>query len=167
MYILLGYKSTNRYSHVREGGWIEAQDIIPKIHCDDGTMTRDDPVRILFDAASEGMRKLGCPQFDPEGLEAAFSQAGLVNVQRIVRKIPISPWACDTHLRGIGSLMKVNLMGLIGALGAKPLAAMEIAPADAKNLVKYARHSLADHRIHRYVHCCFIYGQRPFSSREE
>ena len=129
-------------------------------------MAHDDPVRLLFDAATEGMRKLGCQPVNLQSMKESLEKQGFVNIQCVVKRAPISAWALDGDLRDIGVLMKTNITALIGALAAKPLAALEIAAKDRKSLATYARRSLADESIHRYLNCCFVYGQKPGSDDE-
>lgn len=154
------------HSHIRHGGWVEVQEVIPTIQCDDGTMAHDDPVRLLFDAATEGMRRLGCQPINPQSIKESLERQGFVNIQCVIKRAPISPWATNGNLQDVGILMKTNIMALIGALAAKPLAALDIAAKDRKSLATYARRSLADDSIHRYVNCCFVYGQKPGSYEE-
>lgn len=129
-------------------------------------MAPEDPVRLLFDAASEGMRKLGCQPISPQSMVESLERQGFVNIRCVVKRAPISPWAFDGNLRDVGILMKTNITALIGAFAAKPLAALDIAAKDRKSLATYARRSLADDSIHRYMNCCFVYGQKPGSADE-
>lgn len=129
-------------------------------------MAPEDPLRLLFDAATEGMRKLGCQTISPQSIVESLERQGFINIQCVVKRAPISPWAFEDNLRDVGILMKTNITALIGAFAAKPLAALDIAAKDRKSLATYARRSLADNSIHRYVNCCFVYGQRPGSDGE-
>jgi hypothetical protein len=150
--------------HIAEGGWVEIQEIIPQILCDDDTMLPDDPLMLLFDAAREGLRKFGFKLQKERDIQQALEHAGFTHIRCIRRKVPVSPWARDKHYRSLGMLMKATIGGLLGALAAKPLAALDIEEKDRWLLMKMARRSLDNSRPHRYVECCFCFAQKDTAS---
>lgn len=151
---------TDANRHTKDGGWIEVQEILPRILCDDDSMLPDDPLRLLFEAAEQGLKKFGFKQYGLMDIQDSLKRAGYTNVQCIRRKVPVSPWARDKHFRSLGTLMKANIVGILGALAAKPLAAIDVEEKDRRSLMKMARQSLDDNRVHRYVECGFCFAQK-------
>ena len=127
-------------------------------------MLPDDPLLLIFDAGREGLRKFGFKLHKEQDIQRALERAGFTHIHSIRRKVPVSPWARDKHYRSLGMLMKATIGGLLGALAAKPLAALDIEEKDRRSLMKMARTSLDDSRPHRYVECCFCFAQKGTAS---
>ncbi|POR37496.1 mRNA 3'-end-processing protein YTH1 [Tolypocladium paradoxum] len=148
------------YPRVKNGGWVEFQEVIPQILCDDGTMGPDDPLRIFYDAAVQGLRTFGCDPMRTANLEETLDRAGFTNIRCVTKKIPISTWARERHLKTLGLFMKAVMLDSLDGLAAKPLAALGVSPHERRELVRHVRRSLEDRSVHRYVNCCFCYGQK-------
>ncbi|PHH83289.1 hypothetical protein CDD82_2469 [Ophiocordyceps australis] len=148
------------YPRVKNGGWVEFHEVVPKILCDDNTMAEDDALRIFYEAAVEGLRTFGCDPLRTAHLEEVLDRAGFTNIRCVVRKIPVSTWAHDKQLKTLGLFMKGVMLDSLDALAAKPLAALGISPQSRGELIKRVRTSLEDWTVHRYVNCCFCYGQK-------
>ena len=144
----------------KNGGWVEFQEIIPQIECDDSSMRPDDPLRIFYDAATQGLRTFGCDPLRPARLEEALEHAGYTNIRCVTKKIPISTWARGKRLKTLGLFMKTVMLDSLDALAAKPLAALGVSPSDRRELTRHVRRSLDDNTVHRYVNCVFCYGQK-------
>jgi hypothetical protein len=146
--------------HVRHDGWVEFQEIMPSIRCDDDSMADDDPLHQLTELFIHGMRQFGFQTMSPADLEQALIAAGFRDVQCIVRKVPISTWPHDKQLRTVGLLMKESLLDSLDALAAKPLVALNISLEARRALVARATESLNNNGAHRYVECCFCFGRK-------
>ncbi|PNY28067.1 mRNA 3'-end-processing protein YTH1 [Tolypocladium capitatum] len=148
------------YPRIRNGGWVEFHEVVPQILCDDGTMGPDDPLRIFYDAAVQGLRTFGCDPMRTANLEEILDRAGFTNIRCVTKKIPISTWAHERHLKILGLFMKAVMLDSLDGLAAKPLAALGVSRQDRRELVKHVKKSLEDRSVHRYVNCCFCYGQK-------
>ena len=141
----------------------------PEILCDDGTMKPDDPLRILYEAAVQGLGTFGCDALRPARLEETLERAGYTNIHRVTHKIPVSTWAHGRRLKTLGLFMKTVMLESLDAWAAKPLAALDMSPRDRQQLVGHVVRSLADGSVHRYVNCVFCYGQKrePAGRRQQ
>ncbi|KAG5928830.1 hypothetical protein E4U42_007943 [Claviceps africana] len=148
------------YLHVRGGGWVEFHEFIPQILCDDGTMSDEDPLRIFMDASAQGLRTFGGEPLRALNLEDALVGAGFTNIHVITKKVPIAAWPRDKHLKTVGMFTRAVILDSLGALAAKPLAALGISSEDRRALVTQVKRSLNDRRIHRYMKCVICYGQK-------
>lgn len=123
-------------------------------------MKEGDPVRQFFDLLQAGMRQLGCHQWGALGVVQSLEQAGFVNVQRTMKKVPLGPWARDNMLRQIGMMSKAFMEGSLHGLGAKPFEALGLSPEESAKVVDEALASLDDNSIHRYTRFWVCYGQK-------
>ncbi|KAH7197284.1 S-adenosyl-L-methionine-dependent methyltransferase [Fusarium flagelliforme] len=150
----------NAHEHMRDGGWIEFQDFDYTIRCDDGTMKKDDPLRVFFETCARGMRKYGCTNYGKVNVRNALISAGFTKVHVVNKKVPISHWAKDEGLKDIGTLMAANLVDLIGAMAVKPLIALGIPTDERKEMVAQACQSLKNGKAHRYINCRFVFAKK-------
>ncbi|KAG4265297.1 hypothetical protein FPRO04_00420 [Fusarium proliferatum] len=146
--------------HLKEGGWIEFQDFDYTVRCDDGTMQKDDPLRVFFDTCAQGIRKYGCTNFGKKDVRKSLIAAGFTRVQAVSEKVPISCWPQDEGMKDLGKLMEANIMDLIGSMAVKPLIALGIPEEERKEMASQAYKSLREDKGHRYMNCRIVYGQK-------
>ncbi|KAK5992861.1 Methyltransferase pytC [Cladobotryum mycophilum] len=151
---------TKIYPHVKNGGWVEFHELIPEIRCDDGTMKDDDPLKVFTEVSKSAMRLYGFRHLTNGDLEIILERAGFTNIHCITKKVPISAWPRDKYLRAIGVFMKATVYESLGAMAAKPLAALNMTEAERLAMVAAARKSLEDNTVHRYINCCVCYAQK-------
>lgn len=135
--------------------------MVPQILCDDGTMGADDALCVFYKAAVQGLRTFGFDPLQTATLEEIILRAGFTQTRCVTKRVPISSWPREKHLKTVGLLMKTVMLDSLGALAAKPLAALGISPEDRQALVARVKVELEDRNVHRYVNCCFCYGQKP------
>ncbi|RDA95525.1 hypothetical protein CP533_5437 [Ophiocordyceps camponoti-saundersi (nom. inval.)] len=145
------------YPRIKKGGWVEFHDLIPQIYCDDDTMGDDDALRLFHEAAVQGLRCLGCDPLQALKLKEILREAGFSDVRCITKKIPISSWPHDGHLKTLGLLNEMVILESLDGLAAKPLAALGLSPPQRRTLLEQAEKSLGDVTARRYVKCCFCY----------
>jgi hypothetical protein len=103
------------FQYLKPGGYMESQELMSIPYCDDGTMPADWPFldwsKLLDDAAMQAERPLRIAT----RLKRWYEDAGFVDVQEKVYKIPIGPWPRDLHLKKLGTMWEDNcLAGLQG-----------------------------------------------------
>lgn len=143
-----------------DGGWVEFHEFIPQILCDDGSMHQRDPLKVLIDTSSLGLRKFGGEPLRGLKLDEALMGAGFTNIHTITKKVPIGPWPTDKHLKFIGMCMRTALSQSLGALAAKPMTTLGMPLEVRRALVTEAKRSLSDRRMHRHMKCVICYGQK-------
>ncbi|KAF4449118.1 hypothetical protein F53441_7514 [Fusarium austroafricanum] len=150
----------NAHEHIKEGGWIEFQDFDYTVRCDDGTMKRDDPLRVFFETCAQGIRKYGCTNYGKKDVRKSLIYAGFTQVQVVSKRVPISSWSKDEGLKDLGTLMEANVLELIGSMAVKPLIALGIPEEERKEMVSQACKSLKNDKAHRYMDCRVVYAQK-------
>ena len=156
----MGDNANESLRHIKRDGWVELQEFIPEILCDDGSMHCEDPLKTFVQLGNDGLRRLGFTPPSMAGMQEALVQAGYKNIECLVTKVPISIWPQDRKLKTAGVLMKSILADKIESIAAKPLVALDITPEDRKRWARQAGESLENNRIHRYVHYCIVAGQK-------
>ncbi|KAK3307401.1 S-adenosyl-L-methionine-dependent methyltransferase [Chaetomium strumarium] len=148
------------YESLKPGGWIELQELCAEVLCDDNSMPEDDPVKYLYEVAYRAFAQFGMDVRLPKVLEPLLRDAGFENIQCIVKKVPIGPWARDKTLRVIGMYQKMAVQELLPALGGRPFSALGLSQVEIQATLGRARHGLADMSVHRYFRYFFWFAQK-------
>ncbi|KAF7561850.1 hypothetical protein G7046_g2298 [Stylonectria norvegica] len=148
------------YSHIKNGGWIEIQELHHEVFCDDGSMVEHDSVLIFNKTLAEGMERIGCTEFGNQNLVKALERAGFKNVRLVIHKVPIGSWPKHAQMKKLGVFMKATIAESLGGTVAKPFEAAGITTGQRKELEIAVRKGLDDNKVHRYVKCYSCYGQK-------
>jgi hypothetical protein len=124
-------------------------------------MPDNDPVKYMYELAQRAFTSFGMNVTLPKDLEPMLRRAGFENVQCVVKKVPIGPWARDKTLRVIGMYQKMAIQDLMPAIGGRPFAALGMSPVESQVTLAHARTALNDTRVHRYFHYFFWFAQKP------
>ena len=146
--------------NLRIGGYVEFQDVLPHIHCDDGTMGDNDALEQFMQLGIRAMQTLGCRLFGATDIKDVLEAAGFENVQVVSIKVPVGTWAREPKLKSSGLVMKAMLDDVLEGFAAKPFAALGILGDERDQLLSAARASMKDPRPHRYMVTRFCYGKK-------
>ncbi|KAG6058686.1 hypothetical protein E4U32_004476 [Claviceps aff. humidiphila group G2b] len=152
------------FESLRPGGWIELQEFLPTVLCDDGTMPDDDPVKVLYEKIERSFEKFGLRVTLPPKLEPYLREAGFENIHCQIMKVPIGPWAKDNTMRIIGLYQKLSVREVMPSLSGRPFQALGMSEAEVEVTIAMARKGLEDPNVHRYFNYYFWYAQKPASS---
>lgn len=151
--------------NLEPGGWLECQELMPVLHCDDGTMPADYPPQLVMQdmlAASEtARRQLTCAPL----LRGWLEEAGFVRIQERIFKLPVNGW--DPENRELGMMWNENMASGLGAgvtallhrHANKPVEEIEVSLVDV-------RRQLRRQSVHAYNPMYVVWGQRPFEGEE-
>lgn len=145
---------------------------------DDNTMPDDYPVKKCFELFREAMRKLHSNTLIANELRPHFEDAGFVNIQCKILKVPLGPWPkvgfprysllClsaqlqvqDRTLRLVGFYFRRVITDMLAALGNRPFRALGMDPIEIEVFLASVRKSLKDPSIHSYFNFISWYGQK-------
>lgn len=101
------------FNHLKPGGWMESQDIMFAAYCDDDTMPDDwvfkKWMKHLDNAAMDADRPLRIAN----KMKRWYAEAGFVDIQEKVFKLPFNSWPRDPELKQLGTWWQQNyLLGL-------------------------------------------------------
>ena len=128
------------------------QDICLPYECDDGTLTKDNPLRRISTLSVEAGKVAGRPLDLPPKYKTYLQKAGFVDVVERRIKWPLNQWAKDPHHKLIGTWVRENfhigIEGLLMALFTRHLGwtreEVLIASMEFKDALK-------DHSTHAYI----------------
>ncbi|KAH9897570.1 S-adenosyl-L-methionine-dependent methyltransferase [Xylariomycetidae sp. FL2044] len=153
------------FANLRPGGWIEFQEQHAVFRCDDGTMDPAADAAVgFYRLAHEAFDKMGFDIHLAADMRAMLERAGFENVQGIVKKVPVGPWARDKTLRLIGMYNKTIIQEFIPACAGRPFQALGLSEAEREVWRASAIRSLNDPVPHRYWNIHFWFGQKPASA---
>jgi len=149
------------YRSLKPGGWVELQELCAEVLCDDGTMPDNDPVKYIYELVQRAFEKFGMNVTVPKDLEDRLREAGFENIQCVMAKVPIGPWARDKKLRSIGMFQKIAVQDFMSVLPGRPFTALGMSQVKSHATIGYARSALDDTRVHRYFPYYFWFAQKP------
>ncbi len=152
--------------NLKPGGWIEFQEVCPRVGCHDDTMP-DDYALARFYRLVEAVfrRKYGWCLFAAEHLPSALERIGFQSVQRKVLHVPIGFWPKEKHRMQHAFLLREIILELIEALQAKPFADLDaefgLSKEAVQTLVDDVRAALCDKQVHAYIPVHIVWAQKP------
>jgi SAM-dependent methyltransferase len=103
------------FKHTKPGGWMESQDLMHPPFCDDGTMPEDWPFKEWSETMDQASIDANRPLCIANKLKTWYIEAGFVDVQEKVIKLPINSWPRNKLLKAMGKHWAENLLaGLQG-----------------------------------------------------
>ncbi|KAL0768287.1 hypothetical protein CaCOL14_009262 [Colletotrichum acutatum] len=149
------------YKHLKNGGWIEFQELHGEVQCDDGTVQEDDTVKRFWEMGNEAFSLFGLQFHNARNMKPRLEAAGFKNIQCEVKKCPIGTWPKDPTLRLVGKYMQEALSGVAAAFVGKPFEALGIEAVERQVWLATLRKAIKDRNAHRYMNQYFWYAQKP------
>ncbi|KAK3381141.1 methyltransferase domain-containing protein [Podospora didyma] len=155
------------YTALKPGGWIELQELRFKIFCDDGSAPEGEGYGYtkFINLAMAGFRSFG---FDPlvmENNKNMLIDAGFVNVEEKIWKVPIGAWPKDRTMKTIGIYNRSLIMDGLHSVGIKPITkGLGWSEQEVELLLVDVRKALMDASNHVYYTFHAVYGQKPGGS---
>jgi hypothetical protein len=124
-------------------------------------MRDDDPVKYMYELIQRAFTKFGMDVTLPKDLKNLLRDAGFENIQCVVKKVPIGPWARDKRLRIIGTYQRAAVQAFMPVLVGRPFTALGMSQVQSQVTLTRARLALRDTTVHRYFHYFFCFAQKP------
>ncbi|KAJ4258026.1 hypothetical protein NW762_008164 [Fusarium torreyae] len=150
------------FERLKPGGWLESQELMGLLECDDGSLTDDNAFKVWCDELVDASQMADRPITFAASLKQWFIEAGFVDVTEKVYKIPINGWPKDPRLKKFGELWHANVAaglqafsyGMHGRIKGWSREQIEV------NLVD-VRKGLSDQSMHGYEKFYVVYGRKP------
>jgi hypothetical protein len=147
---------------LKPGGWIELQELLYGVRCDDGTMTDNYMLAKWLGLLKQGLHIFGVDLLGPSMYSTYLKDAGYVNIEKRVFKVPIGDWAKNQTLKTIGIYNRSMLLDGLQGLSIKPFTkGLGWSVEDVEVFLIDVRRSLMDRSIHSYLTFQMCYGQKP------
>ena len=153
------------FAYLRPGGWFEAQELFPRMHCDDGTLTDDSPLKVWSETLMGASSKASRPVDIAPKLKEWMQQAGFVDVRERVFKLPVNNWPLQRFYKDVGRLWQQNLLMGLSGLSLALLSRVEGWSVERIELFLIdVRKALSDPSIHAYNRVHVVVGRKPGSA---
>ncbi|KAH8687419.1 S-adenosyl-L-methionine-dependent methyltransferase [Tricladium varicosporioides] len=153
------------YDKLQPGGWIELQDLEFQAKCDDGTLKETYEVSKLFKFVTQGLAVFGVDLLGMRKNAELLREAGFINVERKIFKIPIGTWPKHKTMKTIGLYMRSSIYDGLQAITLGPFTrGLKWSVEEVELFLVQVRRELMDSSTHAYIPFHVIYGQKPPSS---
>ncbi|KAL2000170.1 hypothetical protein VTN02DRAFT_3469 [Thermoascus thermophilus] len=150
------------YKHLKPGGYLEMQEGAVWAWSDDGSLEEDSPIMTFLSLLGRESEKIGRPMNVIDKLETWMKEAGFVDVELKVFKVPWSPWPKDPHLKEVGKFQFANMMQSIDSYGLALLTrSAGYSEQEAKIFLAVVRNQIRTKALHCYNKIYCVYGRKP------
>ena len=149
-------------SHVKPGGWVEWHEKYPCLLSDDGSLPEDSALSRWGKTFFQASEKFGTPATSPKHLKAWMLDAGFIDVEEHILKLPVGLWPKDKRLKNIGLFEMVNMIEGLGSLSMMLFTrALKWSPEEVELFLMDVRKDVKDSKIHSYYNLlvCISIGQ--------
>jgi trans-aconitate methyltransferase len=103
------------FHYLKPGGFMESQEIMSTPYCDDDTMPDTWPFKEWMSTLDDAAMQADRPLRIATRMKRWYEEAGFVDVQELVFKMPVNPWPRNRTLKVLGRMSQENwLSGLQG-----------------------------------------------------
>ncbi|CAL5873351.1 uncharacterized protein PFLUO_LOCUS7622 [Penicillium psychrofluorescens] len=152
------------YTHLKPGGWFEAQEFNAWVISDDDTHQQAPRTMEWLERLNQASKQFEKPLNIAPSLEQWLQEAGYANVTDDMYKCPVGGWAKNRRLKEIGRIGKAALLEVVEpytlALFTRVLG--DSFPA-AQEYMNKVRTELMSGSFHLYVLFHYVYGQKPMT----
>lgn len=161
----------NALRYIKPGGWVECHDFDARPRSDDGTVPPSDPdcngPYAFLNWYQLGVR--GCNNMEPprpisfeEKITQWMHEIGFVNVQQLVRRLPVNGWPEDPKGRHVGNWMQQNWMEALAGYSYTPFVqGLGWSKDEVEVFLVDVRKSIQDQSVHAYSLYYIVIGQKP------
>ncbi|OBR02190.1 TAM domain methyltransferase [Colletotrichum higginsianum IMI 349063] len=156
------------YENLEPGGYIELQDNMFPLFCQDGTMSEDYLPLKWTNLLVEATEKLGRPVTVAASFKQMLEDAGFVDVEEKKRMWPINPWPKDEKLRELGSWSLESAMSGIEAVSLGLFTrVLDWSPEETRVFCAYVRNEHRKIGVHAYYDVYGVWGRKPEKTDED
>ncbi|KAI5796057.1 S-adenosyl-L-methionine-dependent methyltransferase [Pyronema domesticum] len=154
--------ASEMYRCTASGGYVELCEADMGIHCDDGTMADDNPLKIYAGNLQSSFIQMDRPPRDMEFYENLIKKAGFEDVKISVGKEPVGPWPKDPTMKKIGAMTLLHCETVFESYGMAAFTrVLGMDAKDAKILCDNARAAARNKNYHAYFQHFRVYGRKP------
>jgi len=150
------------YHALEPDGWIELQEMRFELGCDDGTLRTENRVAEFFENVKKGLAAFDVDLLAMRHNKQKLIQAGFVNVEERVFKVPLGVWPKDSRLKMIGLYNRSMVHDALQGVSIKPFThGLKWSLAEVEVYLIGVRKDLTDNSQHAYIPFHVVTGQKP------
>ncbi|OQV09648.1 Methyltransferase domain-containing protein [Cladophialophora immunda] len=150
------------YQFVKPGGWVEWHEKHPYLLSDDGSLPKDSALFQWGAKFFEASIQFGTDARSPQHLKRLMEEAGFVDVQEHILKLPVGSWPKDQRLKEVGLFETVNMTeGIQGLTIMLFTRCLHWTAAEVESFLLEVRRDVKNRAIHSYYHFYVVFGRRP------
>lgn len=151
----------NALRSLKPGGWMEMQEHECWINSDDDTIEKavwcKEWIKNVDDASTKVGKRLNVAHLHRQWME----DAGFVDVNEVVYKIPIGPWPKDKKLKEIGKIFRIQMIEAIPTFSiAYYTRVLGFSLEQAQIMVAGVRSEFLNRKLHLYLRWHFVTGRK-------
>lgn len=147
---------------MQPGGWIELQELEFVALCDDNTLKDDYPAGKFLNLVKDGLACFGVDLLAMRRNAQLLREAGFINVEEKVFKIPLGTWPKNRTMKMIGLYMRSVIYDGLQGIALGPFTrGLKWTPNEVELFLVDVRKSLMDGSTHSYIPFHVVYGQKP------
>lgn len=143
----------NLTRHLKPGsGWIEHVEIDMEPRCDDYTLSQDSMLVKWYRWLADATHRVSRPIAYEHRTRQLLQQAGFIDIQETVIRVPYNSWPNDPHQKDIGRWYNLGITEGLDALTYAPLTRVYQWDLNAhvKPLLDNVRREICNRKIHAY-----------------
>jgi len=141
---------------------MESHDVMMGPYCDDGTMPSDWPFKEWSDTMHEASVRAGRPLKIANKMKRWYIEAGFVDVQEKIIKIPINSWPRDRHLKSLGSHWAEDILAGLQAFSLALFSRIFMwNKTEIEVYLVNVRKAITNTRVHAYNKYYVVWGRKP------
>ncbi|KAK2827791.1 hypothetical protein FQN49_007339 [Arthroderma sp. PD_2] len=158
------------FGYIKPGGYLECHEWDISCHCDDDTLPAprgDFKGSYAFQNWLQYCRlstsRLARPVFVAQQISSWMRDAGYVDIQERVTKVPLNPWPKDPHLKRLGAWSERNWLDGIAAFSYAPFGPRGLGwtQDEIEVFLVDVRKSIQDRKVHVYQNFHVVTGRKP------
>lgn len=150
------------FANLKPGGWMESQEWMPTVYCDDGTMGPDYGFAEWTQTQDKAAMNLGRPLRIANKLKRWYEQAGFVDVHEEMFKLPINSWPKDPQMKMLGRFNETNLLDGLQAFSLQLFQkGLGWTKDEIEVYLVHVRKALSDRNVHAYHKIYVVWGRKP------
>jgi 2-polyprenyl-3-methyl-5-hydroxy-6-metoxy-1,4-benzoquinol methylase len=152
------------FSHLKPGtGWIEHIEIDMEPRCDDHTLPPDSMLTKWYGWLADATHRVSRPIAYEHRTRQLLQQAGFIDIQETVIRVPYNTWPNDPHQKDIGRWYNLGLTEGLEALTFAPLTRVYQWDLNAhvRPVLEGVRREICNRKIHAYNNIHIWTARRP------
>lgn len=144
--------ASQMFTYTTPGGWVEIVDhSLRTIWCDDDSVAEDSAMKVYLQKGADGLVQFGINvDINVDFVVEVLKDAGFVDVQVKVMKMPFGTWPKDRKLKKTGRIAAETAITGFEAYGLAALIAGGMLPEEAKKVCQDAADIVKCGREHWY-----------------